>query len=194
VYGHTLLAVERIEPELRLRLAALFHDVGKPRVAAPDGTFYGHAEVGAEITEAALARLRFPNQINSEVSQLVRLHMRPIAYSRQWSDGAVRRLARTAGELLPALLALARADTAASAYPRPEEMHDLEHRLEAVLAEQPSRLRIPINGQDIMRQRGLSPSPEVGRIKARLIDLVLEGELEPERETLLAYLEQNPDL
>jgi poly(A) polymerase len=194
VFGHTLLTVESIEPELRLRLAALFHDVGKPRTAAADGSFHGHAEVGAGMTREAMRRLRFPNDLTDQVASLVGMHMRPIYYDSGWSDGAVRRLARDAGDLLEPLLALASADTAASAYPRPEEIDELSERVERVRAERPNRLRTPIDGRDIMRVRGLPPGPEVGRIKARLEDLVLEGTLPPEREAILTYLAEHPEL
>jgi tRNA nucleotidyltransferase/poly(A) polymerase len=138
VFGHTLETVQHTEPDLVLRLAALFHDVGKPPTATP--------------------------------------------------DGAVRRLARDAGPLLPKLLALARADIAASAYPHGDKLDELEERLRSVLSEAPSRMQIPVTGRDIMAVRGIEAGPEVGRLKARLEELVLEGTLPPEREALLAYL------
>jgi poly(A) polymerase len=106
----------------------------------------------------------------------------------------VRRLARDAGGLLKPLLALARADLAASAYPDREKLDELEHRLEEVLAERPTRMSSPVDGADIMRVRGLPPGPEVGRLKARLAELVLEGEIAPDRESVLAYLAAHTDL
>jgi hypothetical protein len=91
-------------------------------------------------------------------------------------------------------MALGRADIAASRYPHPEKMDELERRLHAVLAETPSRMRIPVTGRDIMRIRGLPPGPQVGRIKAELEDLVLEGALPPDREALLGYVRTHPEL
>lgn len=194
VYGHTLLTVERSRRDELVRLAALFHDVGKP-VTAADGAFIGHDVEGARMAVEALRRLRFSNALAARVAKLVRLHLRPVFYDpTQWKDGAVRRLARDAGDLLWPLLDLARADIAASAYPEPGKLDDLEARLRRVLAEKPSRFRLPVKGQDIMRVRGLSPGPEVGRIKQRLEELLLEGVLEPDRDKVLQYLELHPEL
>lgn len=195
VFGHTLLAVEKAPADLVVRLAALLHDIGKPVTAAPDGSFIGHERVGAEMARTVLVRLRFSNEVVERVSALVRLHLRPVFYEpSEWKDSAVRRLAREAGDLLWDLMALARADVAASAYPHPEKLDHLEMRLRTVLAEQPSRLRLPVSGRDIMRVRGIPPGPEVGRLKERLQELVLEGELPPERSAVLDYLRRHPDL
>jgi len=194
VYGHTLRTVALTPPDLVVRLAALFHDTGKPATAAPDGSFLGHEKVGAELASAALARLRFSNNVIERVAHLVRLHLRPVYYEPEWTDGAVRRLAREAGQDLRALLQLARADIAASAYDKPEKLAELERRLAAVLEESPSRFSSPVSGEDIMQARGLKPGPDVGKLKARLDELVLEGEIEPSREAVLRYLEGHPDL
>jgi poly(A) polymerase len=198
VFGHSLLTVERAAelgpPDLVLRLAALLHDVGKPATATPDGAFHGHHEVGAALARQALQRLRFSNTEVEQVAKLVRLHLRPVFYTSEFGDGAVRRLARDAGDQLWSLLALARADIAASSYPDGEKLDELEARLRGVLAERPSRMQLPLSGTDVMRVRGLAPGPEVGRIKARLEDLVLEGTLPPDREVLLGYLRDHPDL
>ena len=115
-------------------------------------------------------------------------------YSSEWTDGAVRRLARDAGDLLDPLMLLARADIRASAYPHPEKLDELQARLDAVLAERPSRMAAPVDGEDIMRVLGINPGPEVGRIKQRLTELVMDGAIEPTREAVLAYLESHPDL
>ena len=194
VYGHTLETVALTPPELVVRLAALYHDTGKPATAAPDGSFLGHEKVGAELATAALARLRFSNGVIERVAILVRLHLRPVYYEPEWTDGAVRRLAREAGPALGSLLQLARADIGASAYDHPEKLDQLELRLAAVLSESPSRLSSPVTGEDIMKVRGLQPGPEVGKLKARLDELVLEGRIEPKRDAVLRYLEAHPDL
>jgi tRNA nucleotidyltransferase/poly(A) polymerase len=194
VFGHTVLTVNSTPPDLALRLAALFHDVGKPVTATPDGAFAGHEEVGASLAAAALDRLRFSHKEIEAIAHLVRLHLRPVYYRSNWTDGAVRRLARDAGPQLERLLALARADLAASAYPVPEKLDELEERLKKVLKERPSRMSSPIDGEDIIRVRGIPPGPEVGRIKARLAELVMEGEIAADRESVLSYLAAHPDL
>jgi len=171
-----------------LRLAALFHDVGKPSSATPDGSFHGHAAVGADLAREALSRLRFSNTEVERVARLVLLHLRPVFYASDWTDGAVRRLARDADDLLWTLMNLARADIAASRYPDGTKLVELEARLRGVLEERPSRMRIPLTGRDIMHVRELAPGPEVGRIKAKLEELVLDGTLPPDRELLLAYV------
>ena len=194
VFGHTLLTVAATPPDIVVRLAALFHDVGKPATAGPDGTFVGHEVVGAEMATHALERLRFPQKEIEAVATLVRLHLRPVFYASAWTDGAVRRLARDAGALLAPLMALARADIHASAYPHPEKLDELQARLDAALSEQPSRMAAPVDGQDIMRVRRIGPGPEVGRIKQRLTELVMDGAIDPTRDAVLAYLESHPDL
>jgi poly(A) polymerase len=194
VFGHTLLTVERVTPHLVTRLAALFHDVGKPSTATPDGAFTGHENVGAELARSALERLRFSQKEIDTVVKLVRLHLRPVYYNSEWSDGAVRRLARDAGPLLDRLMELARADIGASAYPEPEKLDELQARIQEVLREQPSRLAPLVTGEDVMRVRGISPGPEVGRIKKRLEELVIDGEVAPERDAILEYLGSHPDV
>lgn len=194
VFGHTLLAVQATPDELLVRLAALFHDVGKPATARGDGTFVGHEIVGAQIARATLERLRFSQKEIDTVAELVRLHLRPVFYQSEWNDGAVRRLARDAGPNLERLMLLARADIAASAYPYPEKLDELQRRLDAVKAERPSRLTPVVTGDDIMRVTGVAPGPEVGRIKQKLEELVLDGELPADPQAVLDYLSAHRDL
>jgi len=194
VFGHTLLTVAATPPDLLLRVGALFHDVGKPRTAKGDGTFIGHEEVGAEIAKAALGRLRFAQKEIDIVVTLVRLHLRPVFYRSEWTDGAVRRLAREAGPLLDRLMALARADIAASAYPEPQKLDELQARLDRVRSETPSRLAPLVSGEEIMRIRGIGPGPEVGRIKRKLEELVIDGEIPPEKAAVVDYLSTHRDL
>lgn len=194
VFDHTLDAVQHTAADLRLRLAALFHDVGKPPTAGPGFTFYGHERVGAEMTAAIMERLRFPHTLTAEVVRLVQMHMRPIQYRSDWGAGAVRRLARDGGELVGTLLDLARADIEASGYPSTDEVDELAGRIAEAERETPSRLRIPIDGRDIMAVLGIGPGQAVGRAKSRLEELVLDGELEPDRGVILAYLRAHPEL
>jgi hypothetical protein len=86
------------------------------------------------------------------------------------------------------LLELARADIGASLYPNPEKIDALRQRLEVLLAERPDRFTLPISGEDIMAVLRLAPGPEVGRVKAELEELVLDGVLPPDRDVLLQHL------
>jgi len=186
VWEHTLKVLEELPPDasLVLRLAALLHDVGKPptRTVGEDGVhFYGHENVGAQMAEELLRRLRYSNDIIQPVVKLVRLHMRPGKYDYTWSDAAVRRLVRDAGELLPELLTLVRADIAASnlAYPR-ADIDALEQRIQALTArENVQQLDSPLRGDEIMQALGIPPGKQVGECKRFLLNEVIEGRLAP---------------
>jgi hypothetical protein len=88
---------------------------------------------------------------------------------------------------------LARADVAASAYPDASKLDDLERRLREALAETPTRFRAPVSGRDVMNVLQLPAGPDVGRIKARLEEMVLDGELPPDRAAVMAYLRERRD-
>lgn len=194
VYGHTLLALDATAPDLLLRIAALFHDTGKPATATPEGAFTGHELVGAKLAGDAMTRLRFASRDIDVVSKLIRLHLRPVYYGSEWTDGAVRRLARDAGDELERLMALARADLGASAYPDQAKLDELQRRLDEVREEKPSRIAPLVDGADIMRALGIAAGPEVGRIKARLTELVLDGEIAPDREAVVEYLRSHSQI
>jgi poly(A) polymerase len=189
VYEHTLMVVAGTRADLALRLAAVFHDVGKPMTADGEGHFYGHEDVGADLARRAMNRLRFPGELTDDVVRLVRLHMRPVNYRGHETDGAMRRLVRDAGELLDSLMALTRADQDASAEPAGGRQDDLERRLALVQAVEPARLApLPVNGHDVMRECDLPPGPRVGRMLKQLQELVLDGRVPPDREVLLTLL------
>lgn len=182
VFEHTCLSLDAAAPRRIVRLAALFHDVGKPVTVAagPDGpTFLGHPQAGAAIAETAMGRLRFSGAEIEAVRELVQLHMRPIQYSSQWADSAVRRLWQAAGALLPDLLALARADTEGSSFPGPDHFLELEGRLANVAVEHPQGIRSPLDGEQLKRVFELPPGPWVGRAQKLLIEAITEGDLQP---------------
>ncbi|MGC1406783.1 MAG: CCA tRNA nucleotidyltransferase [Candidatus Dormiibacterota bacterium] len=182
VFQHTCLSLDAAAPRRIVRLAVLFHDVGKPVTAAagPDGpTFLGHPQAGATIAATAMERLRFSGAEIEAVRQLVQLHMRPIQYSSQWADSAVRRLWHAAGELLPDLMALARADTQGSSFPGLDQLLELEDRMATVAVEHPQGIRSPLDGEQLKGIFGLPAGPWVGRAQKLLIEAVMEGELQP---------------
>jgi poly(A) polymerase len=187
--------------ELRLRLAVLFHDAGKPATAARDGdrvTFLGHPEVGADTAVFALRRLRFSNDDIEAVSRLVSLHMRPIQYMTEWRDGAVRRLVRDSGDLLPALLVLADADMAASSYPKADadaKMGDLRRRVATVDDEVSHAARSPLDGHALMARLDRPAGPWIATVQDALVEALLDGELAPgDTEAAWTYLEEHPEL
>jgi putative nucleotidyltransferase with HDIG domain len=201
VWEHSARAVELAPLDLVTRLGCLFHDSGKPRThaLAADGrhTFYDHPRAGAEIAAAAMGRLRFSGEEIDQVGALVLHHMWPIQYRPgEVGDGAVRRFIRTAGELRPRLLDLARADTRASAYPDVEAIDELEQRAARLDAgSQVSRLRPPLDGHELMRLAGRAPGPWVGRAQRALLDAILDGEIPgDDPEAAGGFLTGHPEL
>jgi len=209
VYEHTLRVVEQaidlerdygLEGDLVLRLAALLHDIGKPatRKLEPGGgvTFYHHDMVGAKLAQKRLKALRFDNDTIKQVGRLIELHLRFFGYSDQpWSDSAIRRYVRDAGEELNRLHALTRADVTTRNQRKADRLShaydDLEQRI-ATLREQEQidSMRPDLSGEDIMRILDLKPSPIIGEAYRFLLELRLdEGALGPEEaeKRLLAW-------
>ena len=179
---HTLAVVEQTEPDEVLRLAALLHDIGKPKTRriGPDGvTFHFHEVVGAELAARRLRALRWPNKVVDEVSDLIRLHHRFHTYRLGWSDAAVRRYARDAGPLLHNLNALVRADCTThnreKAARLQARMDELEARIEQLAqAEELARIRPELDGHDVMSHLDVPPGPIVGEALDYLLEVRLE--------------------
>ena len=199
VYQHTLTVVEQaIEEEKRrfpdqapdvvLRVAALLHDIGKPATRRFEGggvvTFYHHDVVGAKLAKKRLKALRFDNHTIDSVARLIELHLRFFGYSEQaWTDSAVRRYVRDAGEELERLHILVRADVTTRNKRKADRLSfaydDLEARI-AVLAEQEElqAIRPELDGEAIMATLDLPPGREVGEAYKFLLELRLdEGEI-----------------
>ena len=182
VFEHTCLALDAAPKERLVRLAVLFHDVGKPPTAAssPAGpTFIRHPQIGAEIAGATMRRLRFSGAETDAVRQLVLLHMRPIQYSSEWADSAVRRLWHAAGDRVTELMALARADTEGSSYPGVDQLAELETRLAQVAEANPQGIRPPMGGDQLKQAFLLPAGPWIGRAQEVLLEAVMEGVLPP---------------
>jgi poly(A) polymerase len=201
VYQHSLTVLDQaiglegrygLNGDLVVRLAALLHDIGKPRTRArlPDGrvAFHHHEVVGEKMARARLKALRFPSGVVADVSTLIGLHLRFHGYGPGgWTDAAVRRYVRDAGPLLTRLHVLTRADCTtrnkAKAARLARAQDDLEARI-ALLSEQEelARIRPDLNGNEIMRILGVPPGPIVGRAYQHLLELRIEhGPLGAER-------------
>jgi len=193
VYEHSLRALDAAPRDRPLvRLAALLHDVGKPRTRKEvdgEGTFHGHQTEGARMTRGMLERLRFSGDDRDRVAGLVEEHM--FHYTPDWSDGAVRRFLRRVGVgNVPDLFALRMADDVAQGTGKDsrEVLADLEARIEGVrMRDEALSVRdLAVGGRDIMEALGLEPGPRVGEVLEELLELVLERPELNERELLLA--------
>jgi poly(A) polymerase len=190
VLTHTIAVVENVRPpaddsyDFRLtRLAALFHDVGKPRtrgyVEGKGTTFHHHDAVGARMTRKRMNALRYSNDDVAAVTELVALHLRFHTYSMGWSDAAVRRYVRDAGELLGELNVLTRCDcttrNAKKAARLSRRMDELEERIaELDAAEELAKLRPELDGNQVMAQLGIGPGRAVGEAMRFLMDIRLD--------------------
>lgn len=195
VYEHSLIVLEqameletshdpKTGPDLVLRLAALLHDVGKPRTRRfEDGggvSFHHHEVVGARMVKKRLTALRFPSAIIDEVSELVALHLRFHGYGTgEWTDSAVRRYVRDAGPLLDRLHKLTRADCTTRNKRRAQALSDAYDSLEARIArlseeEEMAAIRPDLDGAAIMEILGLTPGPIVGEAYRHLLEIRLD--------------------
>ena len=212
VYEHTLKVLEQAisledrlgGPNLVIRLAALLHDIGKPktRELIPGGgvSFHHHEVVGARMAKERLKTLRFSNDVINDVSSLVFLHLRFHGYGTgEWTDSAVRRYIRDAEHQLIHLHVLTRADCTTRNQRKAESLartyDSLEERILKLMAEEElEKIRPDLDGIEIMEILGISPSPVVGQAYQYLLDLRMErGPLGPEiaKAELLKWWSQN---
>lgn len=199
VYEHSLTVLEQaIEqedrlggPDLVVRLAALLHDIGKPRTRRfqPGGTvtFHHHDVVGAKLARKRLKALRYSNDVVDQVSTLVELHLRFHGYgSGEWTDSAVRRYVRDAGDQLERLHILTRADCTTRNQRKAARLRrsydHLEERIEVLSqAEELASIRPDLDGQQIMALLGVEPGPVVGEAYRFLLDLRMDrGPMSPD--------------
>ncbi|WP_353808133.1 CCA tRNA nucleotidyltransferase [Agromyces sp. SYSU T00194] len=211
VYEHSLTVLDQAidyeasrgnldSPDLVMRLAALLHDIGKPRTRRlePGGavSFHHHDVVGAKLARKRLRALRFDNDTIAAVGRLIELHLRFFGYAdAAWTDSAVRRYVRDAGDQLERLHILTRADVTTRNRRKADRLgfayDDLEERI-AVLAEEEelAAVRPELDGNEIQAALGIRPGREVGEAYRFLLELRLdEGPIGPDaaRERLLAW-------
>jgi len=183
VWGHAMACLDACRAEPVLRVAALLHDVAKPRTRAfsdktEDYTFYEHERLGAEMAEPMLARLRFSNDERARITALIRHHL--ICYQDDWTDAAVRRwLRRVTPELAPDLYDLGLADALGKGREAPEDIASLQRlreRVERLLAQGAaiSARDLAIGGGELMSGLGLAPGRILGEILAHLVERVID--------------------
>jgi len=186
VLKHTWAVVDKTSPQLTLRLAALFHDIGKPptrAITAEGVTFRFHEVVGAKMTRKRMAALKYSKNMIDDVAMLVELHLRFHTYKLGWSDAAVRRYVHDAGDLLSELNELTRCDCTTRNWRKAAElarrMDELEVRI-AELREQEDldNQRPALDGSEVMSLLALPPGPMVGRAMKFLMEIRREeGEI-----------------
>ncbi len=190
VLAHTIAVVRNTKPELRLRLAALLHDVGKPKTrsfASGGVSFHHHEVVGARMTQERLRALKYPSDVVEDVTKLVYLHLRIHTYAMGWTDKAVRRYARDAGSLLDELNELVRADCTtrnrARARSLMRRVDELEKRIRTLREqEELDKIRPPLDGRQVMEFLGIPPGPLVGEALDHLLEMRLDEGPIPEGE------------
>ena len=206
VFLHTLKVVDNLSERCEniwLRMAALLHDIAKPRTKAfKEGTgwtFHGHEELGARMVKPIFQRLKLPMHHVKYVEKLVRLHLRPMALVDEIvTDSAVRRLMFDAGEDIDDLMALCRADITSK---NPRLVSQVRRNYDAVVekmkeVEEKDRIRAwqpPVRGEEIMEVCGIEPGPLVGKLKQALTDAILDGRVENTHEAALRYLMEIKD-
>jgi poly(A) polymerase len=190
VLAHTIAVVENVQRGARpdfdfriTRLAALFHDVGKPKTRSyRDGkgvAFHHHDVVGARMTRERMHALRYSNDDVDAVTRLVELHLRFHTYRMGWTDSAVRRFARDAGDLLDELVVLTRCDCTTrnerKAVALARRMDELEARIEELAEEEElAAIRPDLDGHAVMAHLGVAPGPVVGQALDFLLELRLD--------------------
>ena len=214
VYEHSITVLEQAishedrlgGPNLIIRLAALLHDIGKPKTRnlIPGGgvSFHHHEIVGARLTKSRLKALRFDGDTIEQVETLVALHLRFHGYGDgEWTDSAVRRYVRDAGDLLVHLHVLTRADCTTRNAKKAERLAKTYDALEARIAklmeeEELSKIRPDLNGAQVMKLLGTKPSAAVGKALDYLLELRLEngplGEERATEELLNWWSKENP--
>jgi tRNA nucleotidyltransferase (CCA-adding enzyme) len=197
VWTHSMACLDACEGDPPLRIAALLHDLGKPRTRARsektgDFTFFNHESVGAEMARSVLERLRFSNEDRERITLLVQHHL--VCYSDEWRDAAVRKwIRRVTRDRIEDLYALNRADILGKGRDVTAELEGLEKlkaRVAGVLSAKDalSVRELAVDGKDVMRELAISPSRRVGEVLEGLLEKVVEDPSLNERDTLLAMI------
>ena len=192
IYEHTLVVTDTVSPGLPLRLAALLHDIAKPRTKGLDGEkvhFRHHEIVGGKMTKKIMEKLRYEKTLIKKVVRLVELHLRPHTFKMGWSDSAVRRYIVDAAEEIHELNELVRADVTTKNKRKKEEIYGYldnlhERIIEVSEKEEISKMRPPISGDEVMKELDIEPGPLVGKIMEALYEQRINEGLVSKEEAL----------
>ncbi len=204
VFYHTLEVIDNVAASggrLELRLAALFHDIAKPRTKrfeeGTGWTFHGHEVVGERMSKAIMRKLKYSNEAIAFVAKLVRMHLRPMALvSDEVTDAAIRRLLFLSGNDFHELMLLCRADITSKNPKRVKKYIGNYDRLMLKIEEVEERDRLrnfqpPVDGREIMAEFNIKPGKVIGRAKKFLEEAILDGIVPNEHDACLAYLKEN---
>lgn len=203
IFYHTLEVVDnaaQLSDKLDLRLAALVHDIAKPktrRLSKSKGyTFYGHDDVGARMLKGISSHMKFSNSTRDYIAKLTALHLRPISLAKKdVTDSAIRRLIVDAGEEIDDLMKLCRADITTK---NPKNITKylgnfdrVEKRMNEVIEiDKLKAFQSPVRGDEIMKMFDLSPGKEVGKIKTMVEDAIINGEIKNDYSSAMSFLDQ----
>lgn len=171
VFGHTLSVVKNTPPDLKARIAAVFHDIGKPMTLSIDPEtqsihFYDHEDVGAKLTKEILHRLKYPNDFADSVVKIVEHHMRLKTVGdkgEKASDKGLRKFAARLGDDLDSAFAVMHADNLSHSegHTMPDQIPALKQRIQTLAQSAPVKPKLPINGNDLMQTFNLQPGPHL---------------------------------
>ena len=203
IFYHTLEVVDnaaQLSDKLDLRLAALVHDIAKPktrRLTKSKGyTFYGHDDVGARMLKGISSNMKFSNSTRDYIAKLTALHLRPISLAKKdVTDSAIRRLIVDAGEEIDDLMKLCRADITTK---NPKNITKylgnfdrVEKRMNEVIEiDKLKAFQSPVRGDEIMKMFDLGPGKEVGKIKTMVEDAIINGEISNDYSSAMSFLDQ----
>jgi tRNA nucleotidyltransferase/poly(A) polymerase len=201
LFRHSLSTLDRTRADLALRLAALFHDLGKvaaQRLISKDVqgdrdyyVYWGHQDGSAETANKILLRLRFPKKLRDEVRFLVQHHM--VNYQTDWKDSTIRRLIHRLGPHLEKTLELLKADSASLKPPfqKDKGFEELAGRIAGLRREEAQKVECPLDGFEVQKLLGIGPGQEVGRAKRMVIEAILDGKIAADRREARRFLREH---
>ena len=201
IFAHTMQVVDnsaKLSDKMELRFAALVHDIAKPitrRIDKKKGyTFHGHDAIGEKMIDTVAKRMKLSNDLRDYLKKLTLLHLRPIALVKDVvTDSAVRRLMVAAGDNLEDLMILCRADITTKNPKRVKKylknFERVEQKMSNVLEKDSIKsFQSPVRGKEIMKVCNINEGPNVGKIKKRIEDAILNGDIQNTHQEALAYL------